>query len=123
MECGSEAERFGRLLVEKLRDNAIGLYDGLANGHWKAPALQRLQDELAELTPEQRDLVRRCLIAAVDNGLHDFLFALGEAHDSQAGIAILVDGVNIAEQSDGLHGEPFGSDGWIAKFSKYPEAT
>jgi hypothetical protein len=37
------------------------------------------------------------------------------------GIALLVDGKNLVELSDGLHGESLGADGWNARFSKYGE--
>ena len=73
--------KFGELIITRLRDNAIEQYDGLAQNRWKAPALQQLQAELASLTDEQRSIVRRCVISAVDTGMHDFLFGLVEAHD------------------------------------------
>jgi hypothetical protein len=120
MKCGPQADKFGKFIITKMFDEAIGAYDGLARSHWKAPTLQQLQADLAALTPEQRDIVRQCVIEAIGSALHSFLFALGEAHDFGEGIALLVDGVNIVEQSDGLHGEPYGPDGWLAKYSKYP---
>ena len=59
---------------------------------------------------------------ALSVGLHDFLFALQEAHDLERGIEVLVDGKNVAELSDGLQGEPCGGEGWIAKFARYPSS-
>ena len=35
-----------------------------------------MQADLRRLTDEQRAIVRRCVIAAVDSSLHNFLFAL-----------------------------------------------
>ena len=32
----------------------------------------------------------------------------------------MVDGKPVAELSDGLHGEIFGDEGWIVRFSKHP---
>ncbi|HEY1379830.1 MAG TPA: hypothetical protein VGF55_23710 [Gemmataceae bacterium] len=105
--------------MAKFRDAAIDYADGLLAAHWKAPGLKALQADLGRLTTEQRAIVRRCVIAAVDSGLHDFLFALGEEHDAGTGIAVVVDGQDIAAQSDGLHGEPYGDKGWFARFSKH----
>jgi hypothetical protein len=116
-----EVDKFGQLLVTKLRDTALDFFEGLALGHWKSPSLKRLQAGLAGLSPRQHELVRRCVVACVDRGVHDFLFALGESHDSDSGIQIVVDGRDIAELSDGLQGEPHGEHGWIAKFGKHPE--
>lgn len=121
MKCGPAANKFGQFIVKNLWDNAIEDYDLLARGHWKTPAVQQLQKEVAALTPQQREIVRRCIVESLGSGLHQFLFALGEAHDFKQGIAVVVDGVDIVEQSDGLHGELFGPDGWMAKYSKHPE--
>jgi hypothetical protein len=119
MRVGPQADRFGAFLVAKLRDAAIDHADALLAAHWKAPGLQYLQADLRRLTPGQRDVVRRCIVEAVDSGVHDFLFALGEEHNAGTGIAVVVDGHDIATQSDGLHGEPYGGDGWFARFSKH----
>ncbi len=117
----SPLDRFGRLIVTCLRDHAIDHYDTLANQQNAAPGLQKLQTDLAALSPEQRDVARRCVVSAIDTALHDFLFGLVEAHDFEKGIEVLVDGQNVVELSDGLHGEQFSENGWIAKFGKHPE--
>lgn len=121
MKSGPQADKFGAFLMAKLRDATIDHADALLAAHWKAPGLQSLQDELRRLTPEQRDIVRRCVVTAVDSGLHDFLFALSEEHDAGDKIVVLVDGQNVAAQSDGLHGEPFTDEGWFVRFSKHGE--
>src|SRR5262245_16181811 len=121
MECGPAANQFGEFIVKSLWDRSIGFFDKLDLGHWKAPRLQQLQKDLATLSPEQVALVRRCVVESLGNGLHDFLFAIGEARDLDKGIAVVVDGVNIVDQSDGLHGEIFGPEGWMAKYAKFPE--
>ena len=123
MKVGPQADKFGAFIMKKLRDEAIDYYDGLARKHWKAPGLQPLQVALATMTPEQRAVVRRCIISSVDAALHSFLFGLGEAHDRNEGIAVTVDGKNIVEQSDGLHGELFGDDGWYGRYSKHGQPS
>lgn len=119
MKAGAEADKFGAFLVAKLRDAAIDCADALLSAHSKAPGLQSLQADLSRLTAEQRAVVRRCVVDAIDGGIHDFLFALGEEYDNDSSIAIIVDGQNIAAQSDGLHGEPYIDEGWYARFSKH----
>src|SRR5262245_2940355 len=115
----SPVEKFGALVVARLRDSAIDHADGLLAGRWKSADTKALQLALAQLSPEQRQLVRRVVVTSVDSGLHDFLFALGQAHDAQQGIAVVVDGRNIGALSDGMHSEPFGEEGWFARFSKH----
>lgn len=119
MRAGPQADKFGEFVMAKFRDAAIDHVDALLAAHWKAPRLQSLQNDLRCLTPEQRAVVRRCVIEDVDGGLHDFLFALGEEHDSGDAIVVLVDGENVAAQSDGLHGEPYTDEGWFGRFSKH----
>lgn len=122
MKCGPAANKFGEFIVKNLWDESVEFFDPLTRGHWKALAIQQLQQDLGALSPEQRAIVRQCVVQSLGAGLHRFLFALGEAQDSNQGLAVVVDGVDIVEQSDGLHGETSGPDGWMAKYSAHPEA-
>ncbi len=115
-----EMEKLARLVISQLWNQPIEHHDLLAQGHWKAAALHELQTSLAALSEEQKEIVRRCVMEALNVGLHGFLFALQQAHDYKSGIGVFVDGVNAAEISDGLQGEPYGDNGWIEKYGKYP---
>jgi hypothetical protein len=59
------------------------------------------------------------VVDAIDTAMHDFLFALQDAHDRELGVEILVDGRNVAEESGMLNGEQLGEGGWIEKYSRY----
>ncbi len=120
MTPSTEMEKFGRLIISQLWNQPIEHHDLLVQGHWKAPALEELQANLSALSEEQKETVRRCVLEALNVGLHGFLFALQQAHDLQQGIDLLVDGVSAAEISDGLQGEPYGEGGWIAKYGTQP---
>ena len=115
-----EVDKFGELMITKLRDRTLDFFDGLASSRWKSPSTLQLQAELAALSPEQRAVARRCVVASIDSGVHDFLFALVECHDFNSGISVIVDGKDVVDLSDGLHGEPWSDEGWIAKYSKHP---
>ena len=43
--------------------------------------------------------------------MHDLLVGFVEAHDMEEGIEVFVDGENVVELSDGLHGEQFTENG------------
>lgn len=113
--------KFGQFLMANLRDPGIEYYDHLAKKHWKAPGLQKLQHDLDKLADDQKATVRRCVVSAIDHALHDFLFKLHEIADFDNDIQVHVDGQNIAAISDGLAGELFSDEGWMAKYSNYGE--
>ena len=115
-------DKFGRFLMEHFRDHAIDDVDTLLAAGWKAPGVQALQTELVGFTEEQRAVVRRCLITCVDGAIHAFLFKLQERSDFEDDLQVLVDGKNVAILSDGIHGEPFGEEGWQARFSKHGQS-
>jgi hypothetical protein len=110
---------FGRFLMNRLRDPAIDQVDGLLKSHWKAPALSGIQKELAKLSANEKKLVRRVVVTCIDAALHDFLYAVQEKAEKDCDLEIHVNGENVAEISDGLHGEVYGDNGWAAQFSKH----
>ena len=114
-------DKLGNFLMTRFRDRGIDHFDGLAGQHWQAHGLTSLQNDLATLTNEQRLIVRRAAIDTLDNAIHDLLFAIQENADFENDIQIAVDGVNVVNESDGLHGELFGTDGWKHRFSKHGE--
>lgn len=117
----SALEKFGQFIVQALRDKAIDQHLLMQQGRWKSPAIQELQRALAGLPPAEKELMLKAVVDVVDTALHDFLFALQDSHDRGLGIEVLVDGENVADASGMLHGEHLGEDGWIAKFSRFPE--
>jgi hypothetical protein len=119
MTALNPVDKFGKFIVEKLRDSGIDFAEGLLRSHWKAPELLQLQLELSNLSDPVRATVLQCVIQTVDAAMHDFLFALQEQADFDNDIQILVDGQNVVELSDGIHGEAYSEDGWFAKFSRY----
>lgn len=116
----SALDRFGELLVKTLRDKAIEQNEMLLAGRLKGKAIQPLQLRVLELSEVQKDVVRDVVSDLVNVAMHDFLYALQDAHDRGIGIEVTVDGQNVAEMSGMLHGEVSGPDGWASRFSRYP---
>ena len=113
-------DRFGEIVSIDLRDAALRRAEAVLRVQSKAPGLQALQDQLASLSPAQTTAVLALVRSSVECGIHDFLFKLQELTDLDQGIAVLVDGVNVAAASDGLQGEPYSDTGWYARFSRFP---
>ena len=114
-------DKFGQFMVAKLRDRAIEKYLLTQDGYWLSPGLQSIQKGLGKLSSEQRQLVLEVVVDVLDTALHDVLFAFQEAHDCDDGIAVMVDGINVAAVSDGMNGELYSDEGWLARFSRYPD--
>jgi len=55
----------------------------------------------------------------IDGALHDLLFSVQEENHFEGRIQILIDGYDAVKISDGIHGEQFGEDGWIERYSNY----
>lgn len=110
-------DKFGEFIVQNLRDKMFHDLEMMMSGSWKAPDLQELQTKLSGLTDAQKQTIRELAERLTTGGMHDLLFAVS---DSGGAVRVLVDGQDVAKLSDGLHGEIFGDDGWITRFSKYP---
>ncbi|HKQ39082.1 MAG TPA: DUF6547 family protein [Verrucomicrobiae bacterium] len=115
----SVLDKFGQFIIENLRDKAIEQNEMLLGGKLKAKNLHELQQMVAALPDKQKDLIRQVVRDLLNTAIHDFLFALQDAHDRRHGIEVLVDGENIAEASGMLHGEHLGDQGWIERFSRF----
>jgi hypothetical protein len=113
-------EKFGKFFVEYFRDKALDHLRLMFDGHWKIPELQPLQNKVSNLCPELKATVYELADELLTQAMTDILFAFHMSHDGNFGIEIMVDGKPIAELSDGLHGELFGKEGWIVRYSKFP---
>ena len=121
LDTNNPLDKFGKFIVENMRDKGIEFYENLAQGLWKAPSLKLLQEELKQFDEEQLSIIRQCIVSSIDNSVHDFLFALQESSDMNNDVQIVIDGHNIGELSDGLQGELYTEDGWYSKYSDFGE--
>jgi hypothetical protein len=105
---------FGRYLMERTFDQGVWCTDLVLNGEPASAAQRTLSERLRDLTVDERhavaELTRDALIAALHGLLH------GLSHDEDQ-IRLLVNGVDVAAASDGLHGDLFT---WLREASKYP---
>ena len=113
-------DKFGAFFVRNLRDKILDCLETLLAGKSKALEVQELQRKLAQLSEDEKKLVRDLVEDITTDGMHDLLFALQEEADAGGAIRVLVDDKEVAKVSDGLHGELFGDEGWIVRYSKYP---
>jgi hypothetical protein len=112
-------EYLGEFLMTNHRDKTLLTLEKAFKGDWKAQSFQDFQDVLQNFSSEQQEKLFDGFELILAGTLHDFLFAVQEENDFKNRIHLIVDGYDAIKISDGLHGEQFGDDGWIERFSKY----
>lgn len=119
-------DRFGELVMFH-RDWVIREFEHEVEGTNPAIKQTKRHESLVALTEEQRAIVRREVIDGIDRTIHHLLWMF-EQHDVNEFDVVYVGtdedsfaAVSVSDLSDGLGGEPFTEDGWIAKYSKYED--
>lgn len=119
----SEAElldRFGKTLMSSVRDETLDYYAMLADGLMKAPTDVQLSERMKSLGANERELLKEAVTVVLDNSLHNLL-SMFEFEEDVNLVAKDEENnrVNLNEISDGLAGELYSEEGWIAKFSSH----
>ena len=109
----------GEFLMKYHRDQALLTLEKAFRMMWEHKPLQDFQEVLQSLSNEQQEILFKGFEHIISGALHDLLFNLQEENHFTNRINLLVDGNNVIKISDGIHGEQYGKDGWIQKFSQY----
>ena len=112
---------FGNTLIKDVYDNGIERYKKILSGNVKAPSLIRLHDKLEkELIINNSDTFDRFEQECLTSILHHFLWMIEQSDEFDL-IAKTDEGdISLKEISDGLCGELYSDEGWISKYSAYP---
>ena len=121
-----ELDEFGKEYIHQVRDRVITKYLMTKSGKMKSAECQSIHKQLLKLNPDQIKLVDQIVSDIIETQLHHCLFMF-EASTTWAIVkkdsAKNVDLDHLTQVSDGLAGELYSDEGWIAKFSKYkPDA-
>lgn len=112
-------DQFGRLLMMKVRDEAISDWKMIVDGRMKGEESEQIRTALRSFTIEQRSVFLSLVPEVVDTVLHHLLFTLEQSEDVK--IRVTSDGIDVPDLkdlSDGLAGELYSDEGWIARFSR-----
>ena len=114
---------FGQKFIKHVRDQAIFEFESTLSGKMKSERAIKLSNELKSLYENQIDILRKAIFMSIDSAIYNTLDMLEQNEES---MKLLIskegnDERNVVKISDGLSGELFTEDGWIAKFSKYRE--
>jgi len=114
-------DTFGRFVIENLFDQGVRKFQQLSNGEVNSPSLRTLQQDLGEFNNKEIEIIQKLILEIMTSSTHDFLFAIQEQADFEEDIQLNVANKNVAELSDGLHGEIFSESGWIKKYSAFKD--
>jgi len=115
-------EKLGELLMRRVRDKAIGDWEGIVTGEMRGTTGARVRQQLTAFGPQQTNVLLKLLPQIVDTTLHHLLWTL----EQEQSVNLLAKDehdvfYNAREASDGLAGELYGDQGWIARFSSKPK--
>lgn len=117
-------QKFGRILISEVRDEAIDKYEMIVGGTMKSVPAIDIHRKLNSFTDEQLSIVRQVVVGSIDDVIHNFLWML-EQHEDDIDLLCGEDEEsnkeNVCDLSDGLSGEIYTEDGWIAKYSNHKE--
>lgn len=120
MEASTPLDRLGEIVIKNLRDSPIEAAELLMANRAKvdeSSQLSLIQDQLAQLGESQRELIRQLLDYTSTIAIHDFISELQHANDE--GVEVVIDDVNVIEESDDVQNQLLDEDGWIERFSRY----
>ena len=112
---------FGKLLMSQVRDDTCDFLTKLLAGKMADKTSHALFVEIQECSENDLNLIKRLLVAAVDASIVQFLYFI-----EQNQFRLFVKDHNgvesdIVKISDGLAGELYSDEGWIAKFSRFKD--
>lgn len=106
--------RFGKYLMERSYDEGMRDAEWTLAGRWRAKDKQDLAQRLERLSVDQREAVMEVARGALIAALHGLLHGL--SHDEER-IRLLFEEHDVAQESDGLHGDLFL---FLRRLSEYP---
>jgi hypothetical protein len=113
-------DRFGEAIVRDVRDEAIADWHKIVNNQMKSERAQRLRDQLSNFSEEQRAALLAVVPGIVDTVVHHLMQCLEDNDDIE--VSVTIDGQRVQslrEVRDGLAGELYSEQGWIARFSRF----
>lgn len=114
----SALDTFGQMLMSNVRDEAISDWKMIIDGRMKDESSERVRTTLASLSNAQRDAVLRLIPQVVDTVLHHLLWTLEQTENVNVSVQSNDEFVpSLREASDGLSGELYSDEGWIARYS------
>ncbi|MBN2267706.1 MAG: hypothetical protein JW725_05225 [Candidatus Babeliaceae bacterium] len=112
-------DKFGSILMHKVRDAAISDWKMIIRGKMRDQRSQEIHQTLKNFGITEQNTIEALVPEIVDTALHHFLWMLEDEEDIELAINCSGERIeSIKRESDGLCGELYSDNGWIARFSK-----
>jgi hypothetical protein len=111
-------DKFGQLLMKRVRDEAVTDWKMMIDGRMKGASAEKVREFLGRLSEAEKKLFSQLIPGVVDTVLHHLLWTVEQESDLYVGVETDNGIENLREISDGLPGELYSDEGWIARFSK-----
>ena len=111
-------DKFGQLLIKRVRDEAVTDWKMMIDGRMKGASAEKVREFLGRLSEAEKKLFSQLIPGVVDTVLHHLLWTVEQESDLYVGVETDNGIENLREISDGLPGELYSDEGWIARFSK-----
>jgi len=110
-------DKFGELLIKSVRDKAARDWERIINGETKGKTAQAVMHQIGSFNTEQREVLIKLVPQIIDTVLYHLLFTAEQEQNLKLIMRCDDNEQNLKEISDGLAGELYGTQGWIARFS------
>jgi hypothetical protein len=110
--------KFGELLIKNVRDKTVRDWERIINGEGKGKTAQAVLHQIGSFNTEQREVLLKLVPQIVDTALHHLLFTAEQEQNLKLIMHCGDKDQNLREISDGLAGELYGNQGWIARFGE-----
>lgn len=112
-------DTLGRILMTRVRDKSVSEWDRIVAGEMKDASSRQIHSDLHQLGDASAAMVSRLIPAVVDTVIHHLLWTLEQEQRLDLVVRLEKASVsNLRDVSDGLPGELYTEEGWIARFSR-----
>jgi hypothetical protein len=111
-------DKFGEFLARQVRDKTINDWKRMFANEMKGVTAEKVRQQVSTFSTEQKAIVLQLVPQIVDTVLHNLLFSIEQEKNLDLTMKNS-EGVSqgLKNISDGLAGELYGPQGWIARFS------
>ncbi len=111
-------DKFGQILMLKVRDETITDWGMIVSGKMLGEHAERMRKIFQKLSSEELQIIDKLVPEVVDTVLHHLLWTIEQQDDLILSIRDHKSVIDLKRVSDGLPGELYTNEGWIARFSK-----